>query len=104
MVGFPQDDPHCLNIIEFDRLLRESQREVLRLQRQIALKNFKECLRSSKMSSSSAVPSGATCLRPTNSCVKGAPRPKDPLGDPVLGGRARREVTQVSQQSERLAI
>ncbi|XP_014110338.1 PREDICTED: peripheral-type benzodiazepine receptor-associated protein 1-like, partial [Pseudopodoces humilis] len=36
------DDPHCLNVIEFDRLLRESQQEVLRLQRQIALKNFKE--------------------------------------------------------------
>uniref|UniRef100_A0A8C3UP73 TSPO associated protein 1 n=1 Tax=Catharus ustulatus TaxID=91951 RepID=A0A8C3UP73_CATUS len=38
-----KDDPRCLNIIEFDRLLRESQQEVLRLQRQIALKNFKEC-------------------------------------------------------------
>ncbi|NWV62658.1 RIMB1 protein, partial [Malurus elegans] len=57
-----KDDPHCLNVIEFDRLLRESQREVLRLQRQIALKNFKECLRSSKMSSGSAVPSTATPL------------------------------------------
>uniref|UniRef100_A0A8C3QP93 RIMS-binding protein 2 n=1 Tax=Cyanoderma ruficeps TaxID=181631 RepID=A0A8C3QP93_9PASS len=90
-----KDDPHCLNIIEFDRLLRESQREVLRLQRQIALKNFKECLRSSKMSSGSAVPRAATRLRPTNSCLKGAPRPKEPLGDPALGGRARREVTQV---------
>ncbi|NWV20328.1 RIMB1 protein, partial [Origma solitaria] len=55
-----KDDPRCLNVIEFDRLLRESQREVLRLQRQIALKNFKECLRSSKMSSGSAVPRAAT--------------------------------------------
>ncbi|NWW58341.1 RIMB1 protein, partial [Ifrita kowaldi] len=51
-----KDDPRCLNVIEFDRLLRESQREVLRLQRQIALKNFKECLRSAKMSSGSAMP------------------------------------------------
>uniref|UniRef100_A0A8C3UTC2 RIMS-binding protein 2 n=1 Tax=Catharus ustulatus TaxID=91951 RepID=A0A8C3UTC2_CATUS len=61
------DDPRCLNIIEFDRLLRESQQEVLRLQRQIALKNFKECLRSSKMSSGSAIPNAAACLGPTSS-------------------------------------
>uniref|UniRef100_A0A8C3Y5E6 RIMS-binding protein 2 n=1 Tax=Catharus ustulatus TaxID=91951 RepID=A0A8C3Y5E6_CATUS len=60
-----KDDPRCLNIIEFDRLLRESQQEVLRLQRQIALKNFKECLRSSKMSSGSAIPNAAACLGPT---------------------------------------
>ncbi|XP_039588816.1 peripheral-type benzodiazepine receptor-associated protein 1 isoform X6 [Passer montanus] len=87
-----KDDPRCLNVIEFDRLLRESQREVLRLQRQIALKNFKECLRSSKMSSGSAMPSAATRPGPANSCLKGAPQPKEALGDPVLGGRARREV------------
>ncbi|KAM7033425.1 peripheral-type benzodiazepine receptor-associated protein 1 isoform 2-T2 [Acridotheres tristis] len=87
-----KDDPRCLNIIEFDRLLRESQQEVLRLQRQIALKNFKECPRSSKMSSSSAMPSAATRLGPTKSCLRGAPRLKEALGDPALGGRARREV------------
>ncbi|KAL2297197.1 hypothetical protein Nmel_016493, partial [Mimus melanotis] len=87
-----KDDPCCLNIIEFDRLLRESQQEVLRLQRQIALKNFKECLLSSKMTSGSAMPSAATHLRPTNSCLKGAPRLKEALRDPALGGRARREV------------
>ncbi|XP_066058355.1 peripheral-type benzodiazepine receptor-associated protein 1 isoform X2 [Chamaea fasciata] len=87
-----KDDPRCMNVIEFDRLLRESQREVLRLQRQIALKNFKECLLSSKMSSGSAMPNAAMHLGPTNSCLKGAPRPKEPLGDPALGGRARREV------------
>ncbi|XP_048180977.1 peripheral-type benzodiazepine receptor-associated protein 1 isoform X8 [Corvus hawaiiensis] len=87
-----KDDPRCLNVIEFDRLLRESQREVLRLQRQIALKNFKECLRSSKMSSGSAMPSAAAHLGPTNSCLKGAPRPRGALGDPTLGGRAHREV------------
>ncbi|NWX15908.1 RIMB1 protein, partial [Aegotheles bennettii] len=51
-----KDDPRCLNVIEFDRLLRESQREVLRLQRQIALKNFKECLRASKASSAITSP------------------------------------------------
>ncbi|NXA78448.1 RIMB1 protein, partial [Thryothorus ludovicianus] len=65
-----KDDPHCLNVIEFDRLLRESQQEVLRLQRQIALKNFKECLRPSKMSSGSATPSAATRLGPRNYCLK----------------------------------
>ncbi|XP_016158470.1 PREDICTED: peripheral-type benzodiazepine receptor-associated protein 1 isoform X7 [Ficedula albicollis] len=87
-----KDDPRCLNIVEFDRLLRESQQEVLRLQRQIALKNFKECLRSSKMSSGSAMPSAAARLGPTSSCLKGASRLKEALGDPALGGRARREV------------
>ncbi|XP_063030347.1 peripheral-type benzodiazepine receptor-associated protein 1 isoform X4 [Melospiza melodia melodia] len=87
-----KDDPRCLNIIEFDRLLRESQREVLRLQRQIALKNFKECLRSSKVSSGSALPSAAARPGPTNSCLKDAPQPKEALGDSVLGGRAHREV------------
>ncbi|NWR38843.1 RIMB1 protein, partial [Tachuris rubrigastra] len=70
-----KDDPRCLNVIEFDRLLRESQREVLRLQRQIALKNFKECLRPPKMSPGGAVPSAAPRLGP-NSGSKGV----QPLG------------------------
>ncbi|XP_052659022.1 peripheral-type benzodiazepine receptor-associated protein 1 isoform X9 [Harpia harpyja] len=92
-----KDDPHCLNVIEFDRLLRESQREVLRLQRQIALKNFKECLRSSKISSGSALPSTATRLGPPapmlNTCIKGSPLAKEArLGDPMLGEEAHREV------------
>ncbi|KAM6048963.1 LOW QUALITY PROTEIN: peripheral-type benzodiazepine receptor-associated protein 1 [Theristicus caerulescens] len=92
-----KDDPRCLNVIEFDRLLRESQREVLRLQRQIALKNFKECLRSSKISSGGALPSTAARLGPSvptlNTCIKGSPLPKENhLGDPALGGEARREV------------
>uniref|UniRef100_A0A669PCW4 RIMS-binding protein 2 n=1 Tax=Phasianus colchicus TaxID=9054 RepID=A0A669PCW4_PHACC len=52
-------DPRCPNVVEFDRLLRESQKEVLRLQRQIALKNFKECLRSSKGGSGGSLPSAA---------------------------------------------
>ncbi|XP_027524788.1 peripheral-type benzodiazepine receptor-associated protein 1 isoform X6 [Corapipo altera] len=87
-----KDDPRCLNVIEFDRLLRESQREVLRLQRQIALKNFKECLRPPKMSPGSTRPSAAPRLGP-NTGSKGSPLPKEAsLGDPALGGRARREV------------
>uniref|UniRef100_A0A672UIX5 RIMS-binding protein 2 n=1 Tax=Strigops habroptila TaxID=2489341 RepID=A0A672UIX5_STRHB len=92
-----KNDPHCLNVIEFDRLLQESQREVLRLQRQIALKNFKECLRSSQTSSGGVLPSTATRLglpEPVlNTCSKGSPLPKEAhLGDPVLGGDAPREV------------
>ncbi|XP_074868602.1 RIMS-binding protein 2-like [Carettochelys insculpta] len=38
-----------LNLSDFDRLLRESQKEVLRLQRQITLKNLKESLQSSRI-------------------------------------------------------
>ncbi|NXD81596.1 RIMB1 protein, partial [Halcyon senegalensis] len=76
-----KDDPRCLNVIEFDRLLRESQREVLRLQRQIALKNFKECLRSSKINSGSTLPRAAARLRPPlptlNTCLKGSPLAKE---------------------------
>lgn len=37
-----QEGPQWLHVRDFDRLLRESQREVLRLQRQIALRNLKE--------------------------------------------------------------
>ncbi|XP_049659340.1 peripheral-type benzodiazepine receptor-associated protein 1 isoform X9 [Accipiter gentilis] len=92
-----KDDPRCLNVIEFDRLLRESQREVLRLQRQIALKNFKECLRSSKISSDSTLPSTARRLGPPvpmlNTCIKSSPLAKEAcLGDPMLGKEAHREV------------
>lgn len=107
---FPQDDPRCLNVIEFDRLLRESQREVLRLQRQIALKNFKECLRSSKTSSGGALPSAAMHLGPPvprlNACITGPPLPQEArLGDLAsLGGEAHREVRQVGQRSESFAI
>uniref|UniRef100_A0A8C0J2W0 RIMS-binding protein 2 n=1 Tax=Chelonoidis abingdonii TaxID=106734 RepID=A0A8C0J2W0_CHEAB len=44
-----------LNLSDFDRLLRESQKEVLRLQRQITLKNLKESLQSSKMDSKNQI-------------------------------------------------
>uniref|UniRef100_A0A8C4V7E5 TSPO associated protein 1 n=1 Tax=Falco tinnunculus TaxID=100819 RepID=A0A8C4V7E5_FALTI len=94
-----KDDPRCLNVIEFDRLLRESQREVLRLQRQIALKNFKECLRSPKISLGGALPGAAARLgtpAPTlNTCVKGSPPPNEARsGEPALAGEACKEVRQ----------
>ncbi|XP_009463113.1 PREDICTED: peripheral-type benzodiazepine receptor-associated protein 1-like [Nipponia nippon] len=100
------DDPRCLNVIEFDRLLRESQREVLRLQRQIALKNFKECLRSSKISSGGALPSTAARVGPPaptlNTCIKGSPLPKETrLGDPALGGEARREEFELKKKRKK---
>ncbi|XP_054064589.1 peripheral-type benzodiazepine receptor-associated protein 1 isoform X4 [Rissa tridactyla] len=92
-----KDDPRCLNIIEFDRLLRESQREVLRLQRQIALKNFKDCLRSSQTRSGNALPSAATRPGPPvptpNTCITGSPLPQEACpGEPALGGEAHRQV------------
>ncbi|XP_037231094.1 peripheral-type benzodiazepine receptor-associated protein 1 isoform X8 [Falco rusticolus] len=92
-----KDDPRCLNVIEFDRLLRESQREVLRLQRQIALKNFKECLRSPKISLGGALPSAAARLgtpAPTlNTCIKGSPLPNEARsGEPALAGETCKEV------------
>ncbi|XP_066492584.1 peripheral-type benzodiazepine receptor-associated protein 1 [Tiliqua scincoides] len=39
-----KEGPPCLPLMDFRHLLRESQKEVLRLQRQIALKNFKASL------------------------------------------------------------
>uniref|UniRef100_A0A8C3S852 RIMS-binding protein 2 n=1 Tax=Chelydra serpentina TaxID=8475 RepID=A0A8C3S852_CHESE len=47
---------------DFDRLLRESQKEVLRLQRQITLKNLKESLKSSKIGPDSSSPVATMCL------------------------------------------
>ncbi|XP_052544567.1 peripheral-type benzodiazepine receptor-associated protein 1 isoform X4 [Tympanuchus pallidicinctus] len=85
-------DPRCLNVVEFDRLLRESQKEVLRLQRQIALKNFKDCLRSSKNGSGGSSPSAAVRPGPApNARGKDSPAAKEvepgvlPLG-PALEG------------------
>ncbi|XP_053135805.1 peripheral-type benzodiazepine receptor-associated protein 1-like isoform X2 [Hemicordylus capensis] len=52
-----KEDTYLLSISDFDRLLRESQREVLRLQRQITLKNLRESLQSSRMGSNDASPS-----------------------------------------------
>ncbi|OXB71366.1 UNVERIFIED_CONTAM: hypothetical protein H355_011743 [Colinus virginianus] len=79
-------DPRCLNVVEFDRLLRESQKEVLRLQRQIALNNFKGCLRSSKSGSGGSVPSAAAaCPGPAlNTRSKHPPAAKGVCsGDPA---------------------
>uniref|UniRef100_A0A674IE15 TSPO associated protein 1 n=1 Tax=Terrapene triunguis TaxID=2587831 RepID=A0A674IE15_9SAUR len=60
-----KEGPHCLNLLDFDHLLRESQKEVLRLQRQIALKNFKESRQSSKTGSKSSSSIAANCLGPS---------------------------------------
>lgn len=105
VVPFPQGDPRCLNVVEFDRLLRESQKEVLRLQRQIALKNFKECLRPSKGSSGGSLPSAASCPGPAlNACSKDSPAAKEVCsGGPALGGAAHGKVRQAGQQPDSLA-
>lgn len=70
-----QEGPQWLHLRDFDRLLRESQREVLRLQRQIALRNQQE-------------PSPP--LRPRGPPVRvkaGAPTPRVP-GEVSAGTRA----------------
>nr|XP_032625806.1 peripheral-type benzodiazepine receptor-associated protein 1 isoform X10 [Chelonoidis abingdonii] len=92
-----KEGPHCLNLLDFDHLLRESQKEVLRLQRQIALKNFKECLQSSKTGSKSSSSIAANCLGPSvptldtsinySSLSKGVQ-----LGEPTLAMEAHRKV------------
>ncbi|XP_034608787.1 peripheral-type benzodiazepine receptor-associated protein 1 isoform X10 [Trachemys scripta elegans] len=92
-----KEGPHCLNLLDFDHLLRESQKEVLRLQRQIALKNFKESLQSSKTGSKSSSSIAANCLGPSvptldtsinySSLSKGVQ-----LGEPTLAMEAHRKV------------
>ncbi|XP_072209920.1 peripheral-type benzodiazepine receptor-associated protein 1 isoform X3 [Excalfactoria chinensis] len=85
-------DPRCLNAVEFDRLLRESQKEVLRLQRQIALKNYKDCLRSSKSSSGGSLPSNAACPALNAGCKASLAAKEIRSGDPAQGGAAHGKV------------
>ncbi|XP_019341894.2 peripheral-type benzodiazepine receptor-associated protein 1 isoform X9 [Alligator mississippiensis] len=86
---------HCLNLIDFDHLLRESQKEVLRLQRQIALKNFKESLHSSKSSSEGSSSTAAMCLGPSvpmpNACIKDSSKGAQ-LGKLTLATEVHRKV------------
>ncbi|KAM8977093.1 LOW QUALITY PROTEIN: peripheral-type benzodiazepine receptor-associated protein 1 [Pelodytes ibericus] len=51
-----KDFPTWLKLSDLDRLLRESQKEVLRLQRQIAIKHLNESLHLSRSDSSSSLP------------------------------------------------
>ncbi|XP_075450663.1 peripheral-type benzodiazepine receptor-associated protein 1 isoform X3 [Ascaphus truei] len=57
-----KDFPSWLKLSDFDRLLRESQKEVLRLQRQIAIKYLKESLQFSGSDSRSSPPPDAMCI------------------------------------------
>ncbi|XP_051491470.1 peripheral-type benzodiazepine receptor-associated protein 1 isoform X3 [Apus apus] len=86
-----KDDPRCLNVTEFSRLLRESQREVLRLQRQIALKSARGCLRGSRARSGPAAPRLETC-------GPGSPRGKE------AGLGERGEVRQVGRWPVELGV
>lgn len=66
LVAPPQEGPQWLHVRDFDRLLRESQREVLRLQRQIALRNQREPLRPAR-------PPGPTAPSRVGAPAPGAP-------------------------------
>ncbi|XP_074869771.1 peripheral-type benzodiazepine receptor-associated protein 1 isoform X5 [Carettochelys insculpta] len=92
-----KESPQGLNLASFDRLLRESQKEVLRLQRQIALKNFKESLHSLKTGSKSSSPIAAMCLGPSaptpDSGINDSPLSKGAqVGEPTLAMEVHRKV------------
>ncbi|XP_073472637.1 peripheral-type benzodiazepine receptor-associated protein 1 isoform X9 [Aquarana catesbeiana] len=71
-----RDCPSLLKFNDFNRLLHESQKEVLRLQKQIALKYMKESLHLSRTEShSSPTPAEAMCL---NRLI----HPEQPTQDP----------------------
>uniref|UniRef100_A0A670KDZ6 RIMB1/RIM3A-C-like N-terminal domain-containing protein n=1 Tax=Podarcis muralis TaxID=64176 RepID=A0A670KDZ6_PODMU len=98
-----------LNICEFDRLLRESQREVLRLQRQIMLRNIRESFQLSKMASSA--PSSPVIIPEASAvgaCLKGLPLPKE-ISTLTLGSDAehslqtlKRELAEKAQECKNL--
>ncbi|CAO2644733.1 Peripheral-type benzodiazepine receptor-associated protein 1 [Lemmus lemmus] len=87
-----KEGPQWLHVRDFDRLLRESQREVLRLQRQIALRNQREPLRPAR-------PQGPTALSRVGAPAPGAPgevilqddvdSPQVVLGEPEKQQRVR---------------
>ncbi|XP_071994121.1 peripheral-type benzodiazepine receptor-associated protein 1 isoform X4 [Engystomops pustulosus] len=59
-----KDFPNYLKLSDFNRLLHESQKEVLRLQRQIAMKHLKESLNLSRSEAhSSPKPAESMCIR-----------------------------------------
>ncbi|KAM9598067.1 peripheral-type benzodiazepine receptor-associated protein 1 [Trichechus inunguis] len=69
-----KEGPQWLHVRDFDRLLRESQREVLRLQRQIALRNQQETPPSPR-------PSGLAVRAPVGAPAPGAPGEATPQED-----------------------
>ncbi|XP_072271742.1 peripheral-type benzodiazepine receptor-associated protein 1 [Pyxicephalus adspersus] len=74
--GKMQDFPSLVKFNDFNRLLHESQKEVLRLQKQIAMKYMKESLHLSRTEShSSPTPSEALCF---NRLI----HPEQPTQDP----------------------
>ncbi|XP_063000419.1 peripheral-type benzodiazepine receptor-associated protein 1-like [Elgaria multicarinata webbii] len=73
-----KEGTYFLNISDFDRMLRESQREVLRLQRQIMLKNLRESLQPSKKGLNYASSLGMQETSSTiDTCLDGSSLPKD---------------------------
>ncbi|NXK89317.1 RIMB1 protein, partial [Formicarius rufipectus] len=88
-----KDDPRCLDISEFDRLLRESQREVLRLQRQIALKNFRECLRGPQSSPGRAPRSSPGTVQPLGPASEG--HENFPPKNAVTGQESSKQIQQL---------
>ncbi|XP_022364813.1 peripheral-type benzodiazepine receptor-associated protein 1 isoform X5 [Enhydra lutris kenyoni] len=87
-----KEGPQWLHVRDFDRLLRESQREVLRLQRQIALRNQQEPTRTLR-------PPGPAAPAKAGAPAPGAPgeaTPQEDLENPpaVLGEPARQQRVQ----------
>ncbi|KAM5179828.1 RIMS-binding protein 2-like isoform 2-T2 [Mantella aurantiaca] len=74
--GKVQDFPSLLKFNDFNRLLQESQKEVLRLQRQIAMKYMKESLQLSRTESHSS-PTHAEAM-----CMSGLIHPEQATQDP----------------------
>ncbi|XP_047563830.1 peripheral-type benzodiazepine receptor-associated protein 1 isoform X8 [Lutra lutra] len=87
-----KDGPQWLHVRDFDRLLRESQREVLRLQRQIALRNQQEPTRTLR-------PPGPAAPAKAGAPAPGAPgeaTPQEDVENPpaVLGEPERQQRVQ----------
>lgn len=79
-----------LNLSDFDRLLRESQKEVLRLQRQIAIKYLKESLHLSKVGACGSSPSTIISMGATGGVH---------IETSVLSGPVEEEATLLSEKT-----
>ncbi|XP_076399204.1 peripheral-type benzodiazepine receptor-associated protein 1 isoform X4 [Peromyscus maniculatus bairdii] len=99
-----KEGPQWLHVRDFDRLLRESQREVLRLQRQIALRNQREPLRPARSP-------GPTALSRVGAPAPGAPgeailqddvdSPQVVLGEPERQQRVQQLESELSKKRKK---
>uniref|UniRef100_A0A452QKR1 TSPO associated protein 1 n=1 Tax=Ursus americanus TaxID=9643 RepID=A0A452QKR1_URSAM len=95
-----KEGPQWLHVRDFDRLLRESQREVLRLQRQIALRNQQEPPPSSRPPGPAA-PARAGAPAPGATPQEDVENPPAILGEPERQQRVQQLESELSKKRKK---